>query len=62
MKKYEVHLKFIERKKPVKYVFAETDMKNPAGEILFSGLPARGKFYHLHYTEFTLQKLNATQL
>lgn len=59
MKKYILYLKFIENKKPKKYLFIETDLKNPDGKTLYEGLPVTGKGYALHYTENTLNKLNA---
>lgn len=61
-KKFELPLQFIGRKTPKKYLFVETDLKNPAGQVLFEGLPTNGKGYLLHYTEQTLIKLNAKEV
>jgi hypothetical protein len=59
MKQYNVKIKFLEFKRPKAYVFEETTTKNPAGQILFLGLPEKGRGYTLHYTEHTLKAMQA---
>lgn len=59
MKKYELPLKFYDPVRIQNYLFIETTDKNPKGDILFEGLPKRGRGYLLHYTEDTLLKLQA---
>lgn len=61
MKKYKITLAFYDPIRSKKYLFVETNIKNPAGEILFEGLPTKGKDYLLHFTEFTLVKMGANQ-
>lgn len=59
MKKYSIKLTFYDPLRYRNYIFTETDMKNPAGEILFEGVVTRGRDYFLTYTESTLLKMGA---